>query len=200
MISARKPAAAVLAIAFALSSRAIGATDRLDGAWASSIAALQYVSASGDGVALARATGALHDPHYTGPRAPIVKVDANRGLMRLCYESPGNGECGYTIDVRTADAGTPPDAPAANITDSPIGLTLSELLAQLHADRHLWSKTLVEGSAGTVVLVAAHDVLGIDNCNSGQCEVVNRIDESQLYFLADGVVAAFARQTQGWRG
>jgi hypothetical protein len=169
--------------------------------WLARVDAIVYVSASGDSAAVSRAAGAFSGkfarPGMSTPASTIV-ADRARGLIRVCAspEPAGDGAllCRYRMDLRTADTGIPPGAPDSSLTDPAIGMTYAQLLAYLHSQPRM-DKTIVRGKAGDPVMVSSHVAKGGDNCNSGQCEVMNTVYTDSLYFIADNVVVAVAWMT-----
>ena len=92
--------------------------------------------------------------------------------------------------LRAADAAAPPSTTPKTISDSPIGLTLAQLLARFHADPNIAGKTLVTGARGSVVLVAAEDQDPPPQRYDHGYQATTRY----LYVMRDGLVAAYAYQ------
>jgi hypothetical protein len=166
--------------------------------WLARSNAIVYVSASGDSVAVSPAAGEFSGK-FAEPgmatTAPNIVADRASGLIRVCFQPEHAGGdanvCRYRIDLRTADTGIPPGTPDSSLTDAAIGMTYAQLLAYLHSQPRM-EKTIVRGKAGDPVMVSSHVAKGGDNCNSGQCEVMNTVYTDSLYFLADNLVVAVA--------
>jgi hypothetical protein len=153
--------------------------------WAAQFAGVTYASQSGDTVSLARATGAFKG--NDADASPTVWSDTARGLLDVCFE-PSGLSCGYDIVVRAADVPAPPETTPKTIANSPIGLTLAQLLARVRADPDFSGKTLVAGPNGSVVLVAAENQDPPPQRYNHGYQTTTRY----LYFMRDGIVAAYA--------
>jgi hypothetical protein len=153
--------------------------------WADALAVVTYTSKSGDSVTIARAIGAFKGPNANV--APTVAFDGTHGLYDVCFE-PSGKSCGYNVVLRATDVPAPPAATPKAISDSPIGLTLAQLLARFRADPNFAEKTLATGARGSVVLVAAEDQYPPPHIYDHGYQATTHY----LYFMRDGIVAAYA--------
>jgi hypothetical protein len=119
--------------------------------------------------------------------APSVGFDRSRGLLDVCFE-PSGTSCGYDVVLRAADVALPPASQPKVIVNSPIGLTLQQLLARFGSDPNFAGKTLVKVANGNVEMVTATD----------QDPPPQRYDHGYqrttryMYLMRDGIVAAYA--------
>jgi hypothetical protein len=119
--------------------------------------------------------------------APSVGFDRSRGLLDVCFE-PSGASCGYDVVLRAADVPSPPASRSKAILNSPIGLTLAQLLARFRVDPNFAGKTLVKSATGSVEMVTAKDQDPPPQRYDHGYQTTTRY----LYLIRDGNVAAYA--------
>ncbi len=118
---------------------------------------------------------------------PSVGFDRGRGLLDVCFE-PNGASCGYDVVVRAAEVPAPPASQPKVISNSRIGLTLTQLLARFGTDPNFAGKTLVKSANGNVKMVTAKDQDPPPQRYDHGYQTTTRY----LYLIRDGIVAAYA--------